>query len=253
MSTPASVYDVAATLALMDAGIARLAMFGGLALVFNLLYFGAALYGGFKHKTYTVPLCGTLLFIPHDLLYVTMFDKWFHTYDHWFPKLFWFGLIATNLIEFGFLYQVLKWGREELMPQASQRTFQGVVLLGLVGTSVAWLCIKQVLADELWLFTFGFTVWLAVAFVIPLMLRRNSSAGQSMFLWLSFIGMTLSYWATVWPLDPFFRSPAWLGVGVVIICWTAATIYVMKLTAPAARTAAAAGLPRRDALRRAAS
>jgi hypothetical protein len=224
MTEAASVYDVATTLAAMDTGLARLALFGGLSLVFNLLYFGAALYGGFKHKTYTVPLCCTLLFIPHDLLYVTMFDKWFHTYDHWFPKLFWFGLIATNLIEFGFLYQAIKWGREELMPQASQRSFQILVLLGLLGTSVAWLCIKQVLGDELWLFTFGFTVWLAVAFVIPLMLRRHSSVGQSTFLWLSFIGMTLSYWSAVWSLDPFFRSLAWVGLGVVIVGWAAATL-----------------------------
>ena len=44
--------------------------------------------------------------------------------------------------------------------------------LGLAGTTVAWLVLKTVLADELWLFTFGWTVWFCLPFVIPMMLRR---------------------------------------------------------------------------------
>jgi hypothetical protein len=203
-----------------------------LALVFNLLYFGAALYGGFKHRTYTIPLAGTLLFIPHNLLYVLMFDKWFYGYDHWFPKLFWIGLVFTNLLEFGFLFQALRWGREELMPQASPVVFRAVTLAGLAGTSVAWIYIKHVLADDLWFFTFRFTVWLALAFVIPLMLRRNSSAGQSRFLWLCFLGMTASYWCAVYPLDPFFRSPSWLALGAITLCWAGATLALVVWLAP---------------------
>ncbi|NIB38858.1 hypothetical protein HBA55_04630 [Pseudomaricurvus alkylphenolicus] len=228
MSEVISIYDVTTTLANIDANKARLFVFGGLALICNFIYFGAGIYQGFKHKVFSMPVCATLIFIPHDLLYLMMFDKWFNVYDHWFCQLFWVGLIITNLEEFLFLYLTLKYGRKELMPQVSQRTFQTLVLLGLAGVFVAWYAIKSVLADELWLFTFGWTVWFCIPFVIPMMLRRNSAVGNSTLMWGAYIGMALCYWAAVWPLAPFFRSPAWLALGALVVVWALAVIVVMK-------------------------
>jgi hypothetical protein len=228
MSEVLSVYDVATTLANIDRNVPRLFVFGGLALICNFIYFGAGIYQGFKQKVFSMPVCATLIFIPHDLLYLLMYDKWFNVYDHWFCKLFWVGLIITNLEELLFLFLTIRYGRKELAPQLSQRSFVGLLLLGLAGVFVAWVALKRVLADELWLFTFGWTVWFCIPFVIPMMLRRNSRAGQSTLMWSAYIGMTLSYWFAVWPLAPFFRSPAWLALGAVTVLWAMAVLYVMR-------------------------
>ena len=233
-----SVYDVQTTLSNIDLFKVRVLIFGGLALIFNFVYFGAAIREGFKHKVYSIPVAGTLLFIPHDLLYLLMYPKWFGEYHHWFPRLFWFGLIITNVMEMVFLYQTLKWGRKELLPKVSQSVYVLIMLAALAGTFIVWLGVKKVLADELWLFTFGWTVWFCVPFVIPLMLRRQSTAGQSRLMWLSYIGMAIAFWIAVWPLDPFFRSAEWLGLGGVIVCWALATLFVMKIL-PAAQTRSA--------------
>ena len=72
-----------------------------------------------------------------------------------------------------------------------------VVFLALAGAFGAFVALKMVLADELWLFTFGLTLWFCVPLVIPMMLRRNSTAGQSKVMWCAFIGMAISYWCAI--------------------------------------------------------
>lgn len=223
-----SIYEVSSTLANIDRNIPRLLAFGGLALICNFIYFGAGIWQGFKHRVFSMPVSATLLFIPHDLLYLLMYGKWFNVYDHWFCKLFWVGLIITNIEEFFFLWLTIRYGRQELAPQLSQRAWVTLLMLGLAGSFVAWIAVKTVLADELWLFTFGWTVWFCIPFVIPMMLRRNSSIGQSRLAWIAYIGMTLSYWTAVWPLAPFFQSPIWLALGAMIVIWALAVLYVMR-------------------------
>jgi hypothetical protein len=85
-----------------------------------------------------------------------------------------------------------------------------------------------VLADPLWLFSFGWTVWFCTPFVIPMMLRRGTSQGQTLAMWVPFILMAVTFWIAVWPLDPFFRSPQWLALGAVTVAWALAIIYVMR-------------------------
>lgn len=82
MSEVMSIYDVSSTLANIDRNIVHLVAFGGLALICNFIYFGAGIYQGFKHRVFSMPVCATLLFIPHDMLYLLMYDKWFNVYDH---------------------------------------------------------------------------------------------------------------------------------------------------------------------------
>ncbi|HEX5786106.1 MAG TPA: hypothetical protein VFY35_15360 [Burkholderiaceae bacterium] len=228
MADVLSVYDVSTTLANIDANIPRLLIFGGLALICNFIYFGVGIFQGFKQKVVSMPICATLVFIPHDFLYLLMYDKWFNVYDHWFSKLFWVGLIVTNVQEMLYLYLTVRYGRKEYTPQLSQGAYTALLLLGLAGTTVAWLVLKTVLADELWLFTFGWTVWFCIPFVIPMMLRRQSSIGQSLWSWVAYIGMTVCYWVAVWPLAPFFQSTLWLLLGAVVVLWALAVIFTLR-------------------------
>ena len=228
MAEPLSLYEVSSVLANIDANVPYLLLFGALALLCNFTYFGSGIYWGLKHKVVSMPISATLIFIPHDLVYILMYDKWFNVYDHWFSQLYWVGLVITNIEECFFLYLTLKYGRKEYMPNVSQRMWVTIIFLALGGAFVAFVALKQVLADELWLFTFGLTLWFCVPLVIPMMLRRNSSAGQSKLMWCAFIGMAISYWCAMYPLDPFFRSMPWLALGAVSVLWAGAVLWFMK-------------------------
>ncbi len=227
-----ALYDVGGTLANIDAGVPRLLAFGAMSLLCNFYYFGSAAYLGFKHKIYTMPLIGTFVFIPHDVHYLLLYDKWFNVYDHWFLQLFFVGLVVTSVLEMVFFYQVLRWGRKELLPQVSQGAWVGLLLVMLTGVTVIWIAVKGALADELFFFSFGWTIWFCLPFVIPLMMRRQSSLGQSVSMWVAFTVMAICWWAAVWPLDPYFRSPAWIGLGVVVVLWASATILMVRRLAP---------------------
>jgi hypothetical protein len=228
MADAGAIYDVAGTFANIDANAPRILALGGLSLICNFTFFGSAAYLGFKHKMFTMPLVGTLIFIPHDFHYLLMYDRWFNVYDHWFMKLFFAGLVVTNILELIFFYQTLKWGRKEILPQVSQSAYVAILLVALAAAAIVWVGVKSVLADELWFFSFGWTIWFCIPLVIPMMLRRGSALGQSMLMWLAYIVMAVCWWAAVWPLDPFFRSPVWVGLGVVTVFWGIATIAVMR-------------------------
>ena len=60
-----------------------------------------------------------------------------------------------------------------------------------------------------------------------MMLRRNSAAGQSRLMWCAFIGMAISYWCAMYPLDPFFQSVPWLLLGTVSVFWAGAVLWFM--------------------------
>lgn len=228
MNADLSLYNVTTTLAAIDEGMVWILALGAISLLCNFAFFGTSIRLGFKHQIYTVPVAATMIFIPHDFHYLLQWEKWFVVYDHWFMQLFFVGLIITNVMEFIFLYQLLKFGRKELLPSFSQPAYVAVILTTLAASCVIWYGVKTMLADELWFFSFGWTVWFCLPFVIPLMLRRGSAIGQNTFMWVAYIGMMLAWWAAIYPLDPFFRSFAWIGLGVVTVVWALATIAVIR-------------------------
>ena len=62
-------------------------------------------------------------------------------------------------------------------------------------------------------------------------------------MWYAYIGMALAWWAAVYPLDPFFRSFAWLSLGAVIVLWALAIIYTIKKLPAASADSALAAAP----------
>lgn len=206
------MYDAVATLQAIDRHAVPVIGLCVVALVFNYAYFGEAIRLGFRDRTYSVPASVTLLFLPHDVSYLLRYDQWFHVHDHWFPKLWWVGLVFTASIEGVFFYQLLRYGREEILPQLSQRAYVAVMFLALGVGSVAWLTVKQAIDDELYLFSFGWTLFWGAPLAISMMQRRRSQRGQSRWMWISYMLMAVFYWAATAFLDPYFRSPAWLGI-----------------------------------------
>ena len=221
------MYDPRASLQAIDAHAAVIIGLCLVSLVFNYAYFGEAIRLGFRHKTYSVPVCVTLLFLPHDVSYLLRYHQWFVEYDHWFCKLWWVGLIFTSLIEMVFFTQVLLYGHQEILPQVSRRTFIGVMFLALVGSTGAWLTVKQALNDDLYLFSFGWTLFFGAPLGVSMMVRRGSTRGQSRWMWISYMLMAVFFWSATAFIDPYFRSIGWLTVLGLALGFASANLWMM--------------------------
>jgi len=222
------MYDPVSTLQTIDRHAVAVVGLCVVALVFNYAYFGEAIRLGFRHKTYSVPASVTLIFLPHDISYLLEFDKWFGYYDHWFCKLWWVGLIFTASIEAIFFYQLLRYGRQEILPQLSQSAYSIVMLIALAAGAGAWWTVKQALNDDLYLFSFGWTLFWGAPLCISMMVRRGTSRGQSRWMWISYSLMAIFYWAATAVMDPYFRSAGWLTVLVLALGFAAANLWFLR-------------------------
>jgi hypothetical protein len=185
-----------------------------LALIGNYIMWIENLRHGFRGKIYTMPVPCVLFFLSHDATFVASYHVWFSDIDHWFPRLWWFGLILTVIMELAFLVMFLKFGRKELAPQLTRAAFVAATFFGLVITTIAWLVIKSVMDDQLYLIVFGFTVFWCSPWYFALTWRRKSAAGQTVTAWLGYLMMPIFYWPATMILSDTFRSPLWIALGI---------------------------------------
>ena len=163
-----------------------------------------------------------------------MHSHWFNDIDHWFPKLWWYGLCVTVIMELTFLLMLLRHGRKELAPETTQAKFTALIFLGLAVATIAWLVVKSVMHDELFLVIFGVTIFWCTPFNFALMAQRKSAVGQSLIAWTGFLMMPLFYWPATWLMSDGFHSALWNALGVATFAGGIANlIYVRKLNATA--------------------
>ncbi len=164
----------------------------------------------------SIPLPCTFLWLAHDLGVVVRFDTWFHTYDHWFLKLFWFGLVTAFLLELIFLAQAIRVGRKEYLPGGTQAQWSALVLGGAVLFVLAWEYQKTIWDDPLYQALAATTLYVLPLAVVPLVLRRRSAISQSPVIYGSFAAMVPLWWGvTAGAYGEAFRTWQYLGSGVV--------------------------------------
>jgi hypothetical protein len=194
---------------------------------FAFLYFFIAFAMAIKQEVYVVPFIGSAVFLWHDFTFVLMFDQWFNVYDHWWVKMWWFALAGTVVLEIVMLYQVYRYGHKELWPNLSRRAFGALIVLGTLGIGAMWALVKTALGDDLFFITFAITASFSVPFHTAIMQRRQSAAGQSVVMELSTIVMLWSLTAAFAQIDPFFRSPVYLGFVAVFTLWPLANVWLI--------------------------
>jgi hypothetical protein len=197
-----------------------------------------------RQQLYVVPFIGSALFFWHDLSYVLHYDLWFKVYDHWWLKMWWFALIGSVALEMVMIWQVYRYGHQELWPDLSRPVFGALILLGTLGIGVLWYLVKVSLDDELYFITFAITAVFSIPFHTAIMSRRRSRAGQSIVMELSTIVMLWSLTAVFATVAPFFTTLPYLLFLAVFTAWPLANVLlILKLPAVAAVTRPA-GAPR---------
>lgn len=189
---------------------------------------------GFKHRTHALPVFANMYFFAHDVMFAARFEHWFSEINHWMFKLFWFAIIPFVVLECVVHYQTLKYSREELFPGLTQRQYV-VAYLGMqLAVATVFAYIYSLLDDPLFLLNFSLTEIVSNAFNLPMLLRRRSSKGQS--LWLAgglLLGSNIGFFFLLMPqLSPNFTRPPFLAVGACVTGMNLLYMWLLKKHQP---------------------
>lgn len=216
------MYEVGTTLQAVDDNVVLFLALGALALLCNWLYFFECARLGRRDRCAPMALWATTVFMGHDGSYLLNYHDWFTTYDHWFPQLFWLGLVVTFTFECIFFVQTVRYGRAELAPGMTQAQWTAYCLGALTTGVVFWSVTRSYLDDPLYLMTFLVTFGMCAPATIALMVRRGSRRGVGARLLWAYLGIGVFYIAlTTIVMGDAFREPVWLlGSAVCVVLAT---------------------------------
>lgn len=225
------MYDPQIILAAIDQHKIPILIGFGLAMVLQNIAMVTAVVMTRREGWISIPLPCTYLWFAHDLGVVARFDTWFNTYDHWFLKLFWIGLLTALLLELVFLYQAIAVGRREYLPDGRTGTWAGLVIAGAVAMVVLWEYLKALWGDPLYQAAPAITLFALPVATTALILRRRSAVAQHALMYGCFAAMVVLWWGvTVTFYGPFFATWQYLTVGVAaFVMLVCVTILVARL------------------------
>jgi hypothetical protein len=223
------MYDPHELLALIDQNKWWILGGFGIAMTFQWIWLIECVRVARRDRVYSMPLFCTFYWFAHDTGCVARFHEWFFVYDHWYLKFFWFGLLTAAILELIFFSQVIKYGKDELVPGISTRNFVlGLIVFQLAAT-VTWEYFKSVMHDPLYQLSPAPTMVSYVVFGAALMLRRRSTIGQNVTMWWTFTGMTVFWFLTAWIwYGETFRTWQSFASGIVAICGGVAMTYLIS-------------------------
>lgn len=199
------------------------------ALGFSFIYFIIGIRMAIQQRVYVEPFLGASLFFWHDLSFSLNYQTWMTTYNsHWWLMLWTFGLMGTVALEAFLIYQFIKYGRAEIFPEMSQRQFTVLTLVAVAAVGVLWFFVKSALNDPLYFITFAITAFWSTPFHTGVMLRRRSSAGQSVWMNLSVMILFTCVSAAFVIAVPAFRTPIYLAVYAVFVCLPLFNIWLIR-------------------------
>lgn len=199
------------------------------ALLFSFVYFGIAIKMAAQQQVYVEPFLGASLFFWHDLSFVLNAPVWQSVYgNHWWLQLWTYGLMGTVALEAFLIWQFIKLGRKEIFPEMSQPAFAALTVAGVIAVGALWFLVKSSLNDPLFFITFAITAFWSTPFHTGIMLRRRSSAGQSVAMNLSVVIIFACVSAAFMTIAPVFRSPVYLAVMAVFLAWPLFNVWLIR-------------------------
>jgi len=230
------VYDPGTVLNQVSNHVLLIVVLGALALLCNWFYFFECARLARRDRCAPMALWATTVFIGHDGSYLLKFNEWFRHYDHWFPKLFWVGLVITFCFEVIFFVQTIRFGRNELGPTLGQAQWTAYCFGALATGIVFWGVAKYYLDDPLYLMTFLVTYGMCAPATIPLMVRRGTRTGVGIRQMWAYLGIGVGYVVlTTGVLRGPFTSPVWI-LGCITCAGLAAIMLVLVYRAADQRT-----------------
>ena len=241
------MYDPHTVLAVVSAHAPLVVGLGALALLCNWYYFFECARLARRDRVAPMALWATTVFIGHDGSYLLKYDEWFNHYDHWFPRLFWVGLIVTFSFELTFFVQTVRFGRSELAPRMTQSQWTAYCFGALVTGVVFWAVVKSYLDDPLYLMTFLVTFGMCGPATLSLMVWRGTRVGVGIRQMWAYLGIGVGYvLLTTGVLRGPFTAPLWIA-GCLVCAALAVLLLLLVYRMPTPAPDAVAD-PRRSRL-----
>jgi hypothetical protein len=120
------------------------------------------------------------------------------------------------ILELIFFSQVIKYGKDELVPGIRTTTFVAGLVVFQIAATVTWEYLEYVMDDPLYQASPTLTMISYPLFGAALMLRRRSTIGQNVTMWWTFTAMCVVWFITIWTwYGDAFRSWQTVGGGIV--------------------------------------
>jgi len=203
------MYDPALVLAAIDQHRLGILLLCGLAMIFNYIWFVAAVRQGIRDQVYPIPLFLTYFWLAGDGSMVLRYRLWFEGFHHWYVELFWLALVFTVICELIFLAMTLRYGQRELLPNGTRAQFVLLILAGFVCAAVIWNFVKLLIGDPLYITYFHLANIAGPPLAASLLLRRQTRAGTSTLIWVCYTLMVACWFTAcaLWYGEPFNTLP----------------------------------------------
>lgn len=175
------------------------------AMIGNYIFFIEAFRVARRRKLVTIPVFCTMFWFAHDLSFVYRYDNWFDTYGVWYTELFWFALVLTVTFEAIYLSQIVRYGRQELLPDATPVQWTALVLAGVAGSVLCWEAVKLAMDDPIYVASFGIANLSYPLMATAMAVRRRSMLGQTPLIWVGYL-LLVACWGSaniLWFGGPF--------------------------------------------------
>jgi len=198
------MYPASQTLALIDQNKLAILILCTGSMICNYTWFFAAVRQGFKDQVYPFAMVSVLFWLTGDGTVVVRWLTGNVAVHHWYVTLFSLALVLTVACELLFLFMILKFGKKEWMPGASDGAFTAVVLAALFLMVVTWTYLANSMPDPLYITYFNLANMIGPVGSAALLVKRGSTAGTSTFIWAGYTVM-LCFWYTA--LGGFYGAP----------------------------------------------
>ena len=210
------MYDPSDLISHINANMSNMLIFGSIA---NLLAYVQMLYGvrvGYRDRSHAVPMAANMMFFAHDTYYVSQYDYWFNTVNHVFFKGNMIAMVIFACCEIAIAWQIITYSRKEVgLGNTWWQAFWSYVAIQ-TGVYIMFLWIKSMMGDPLYVECFAISIVFANLFNIPMLLRRGSRKGQSLWIaWALAIQTGPVGFFLVHPnMGTYFMQPIWVAAGL---------------------------------------
>jgi len=175
-----------------------------------------------RDKVIGLPLGYVFAIVAHDSNVALNHDLWFNTVHHWYFETTWYMYPFWVLVEITVIIWFVRLARAEVAPHLPAPAFYAICAAFQIMAFILFHFTESLIADPLGIVGLAISQIVNVVFMIPLLLRRRSTRGQSRILgWAILLGPGSIGLLQSAAMVPALRTPLYYAM---VACMTALSI-----------------------------
>jgi hypothetical protein len=173
------------------------------------------------------PIAYYCIIFAHDGSFALNHDHWFNDVHHWYFTNIWYGYVFFALIEVGAILWLVPLAYKELAPPISAGAFYLIYAIFQAAAFALFHLLESAVGDPLNIFGLIPAQVISIVFMIPFLLRRGNTRGQSRLMaWALLLGPGSFGMMQSAAMLPALRTPLYYGM---VACMTALSVAYLVL------------------------